>query len=206
MSQPSSVGNPYLYTGREYDDETGLYYYRARYYHPQLGRFLQADPIGYNDEMNLYLYVSNNPIGSIDPFGYASYPSAFKIGGGLWGGLLFGFEYGVEYVWIFGKGWFPYKHVGAGKVLGGSLGFQFGLIWDLKEPDEYTDRFDATQAAIIALGGSYFEAPDGGPWGFSVDLGPGIGVASFHERYEHFHDPLPLWKYIREYIREEKCP
>ena len=45
----SSVSNPYIFTGRRYDDETGLYYYRARYYAPVIGRFLQTDPIGYAD-------------------------------------------------------------------------------------------------------------------------------------------------------------
>jgi RHS repeat-associated protein len=41
----SSVGNPYLFTGRRFDDETGLYYYRARYYSPSIGRFMQPDPV-----------------------------------------------------------------------------------------------------------------------------------------------------------------
>ncbi|NIP27199.1 MAG: hypothetical protein GWN67_28365, partial [Phycisphaerae bacterium] len=49
----SSLGNPYKFTGRRYDSEAGLYYYRARYYHPAIGRFLQADPIGYEAGMNL---------------------------------------------------------------------------------------------------------------------------------------------------------
>jgi RHS repeat-associated protein len=40
-----AIPNPYTFTGREYDPETGLYYYRARYYDPGLGRFLQEDPI-----------------------------------------------------------------------------------------------------------------------------------------------------------------
>ena len=41
----SQVGNPYMFTGRRYDGETGLYYYRARYYAPQIGRFMQTDPV-----------------------------------------------------------------------------------------------------------------------------------------------------------------
>jgi len=65
----SSVGNPYLFTGRRYDDESDLYYYRARYYDPQIGRFLQTDPVGYQDGLNLYAYVGNNTINSIDPSG-----------------------------------------------------------------------------------------------------------------------------------------
>ena len=65
----SAFGNPYMFTGRRYDDETGLYYYRARYYAPDLGRFLQPDPIGYDDGMNMYTYCGNNPTGFVDPWG-----------------------------------------------------------------------------------------------------------------------------------------
>ena len=69
IASASAIGNPYLFTGRRYDDETGLYYYRARMYSPALGRFLQPDPIGYADSMNLYTYVGNNPTSWIDPWG-----------------------------------------------------------------------------------------------------------------------------------------
>ncbi|UCG49782.1 MAG: RHS repeat-associated core domain-containing protein, partial [Phycisphaerales bacterium] len=48
----SIIGNPYYFTGRRLDGETGLYYYRARYYSPEIGRFLQTDPIGYSDSLN----------------------------------------------------------------------------------------------------------------------------------------------------------
>ena len=65
----SAINNRYMFTAREYDAETGLYYYRARMYSSELGRFLQPDPISYYDSMNLYQYVKNNPVNFIDPFG-----------------------------------------------------------------------------------------------------------------------------------------
>jgi RHS repeat-associated protein len=60
---------PFLFTGQRYDPETKLYYYRARYYSPTLGRFLQVDPVGYKDDLNLYAYVGNDPTNKIDPLG-----------------------------------------------------------------------------------------------------------------------------------------
>jgi len=69
----SDVNNPYYFTARRLDPETDNYYYRARYYHPEIGRFLQPDPIGYDDGLNMYTYVGNNPINWIDPFGLYSH-------------------------------------------------------------------------------------------------------------------------------------
>ncbi|MBI4850605.1 MAG: RHS repeat-associated core domain-containing protein [Acidobacteria bacterium] len=59
----------FTYTGREQDYLTKLNYYRARWYDSQQGRFLSEDQIGMADEVNLYIYVGNNPIFYIDPLG-----------------------------------------------------------------------------------------------------------------------------------------
>jgi len=60
----------YAFTAKKYDPETGLYFYRARYYDPTQGRFLTKDPIGFaGGDVNLYAYVGNNPVNWVDPSG-----------------------------------------------------------------------------------------------------------------------------------------
>jgi RHS repeat-associated protein len=65
----SIVGNTSLMHGRTYEPEVGLYYFRNRYYHPQLGRFLQQDPNGYEDSLNMYQAFNQNPVNFTDPMG-----------------------------------------------------------------------------------------------------------------------------------------
>jgi RHS repeat-associated protein len=64
----SDDGNSLQYTQRE-NDQTGLYFYRARYYDPVLKRFISEDPIGLEGGVNLYAYVDENPINFGDPLG-----------------------------------------------------------------------------------------------------------------------------------------
>jgi len=66
-----------LSTGREWDKETGLYYYRARYYDPMEGRFISKDPIGIVGGINLYSYVSGNPINKTDPLALFENPFTY---------------------------------------------------------------------------------------------------------------------------------
>jgi len=64
-----TLPNPFEYTGREFDQETSVDYYRARYYDPAIGRFLSEDPIGFRGGIDFYAYVRNNPANLTDPKG-----------------------------------------------------------------------------------------------------------------------------------------
>jgi RHS repeat-associated protein len=72
-SGTGTLANSHQYTGKEYESETGLYYYGARYYHPGFGRFMSVDPAGIDitnpQSLNRYAYVQNSPFKFVDPDG-----------------------------------------------------------------------------------------------------------------------------------------
>jgi RHS repeat-associated protein len=67
--------NPYLFQGQRLDPETGLYYFKNRYYDPVHGRFITRDPAGMADGPNLYAFVNNNPVNNVDPLGLVQLPT-----------------------------------------------------------------------------------------------------------------------------------
>ncbi len=98
LESPGTVEQPYTYTGREFDSESGLYYYRARYYDPTTGRFLQNDPVGFSGGINLYRYALGNPASLRDPLG--ENPAVLVAGAGagltLLGGAILSTPAGQE--------------------------------------------------------------------------------------------------------------
>ena len=72
IATTGSLVNSFRYTGREWDTETSLYYYRARYYDPQAGRFIAEDPIRFKGGANFYRYAGNDPVAANDPLGLKS--------------------------------------------------------------------------------------------------------------------------------------
>lgn len=76
-------GVAYAFTGREWDKESELYYYRARYYDPKVGRFISKDPIGFAGGVNFYSYVENRPGILVDPLGMSPTSDSLKNAVGL---------------------------------------------------------------------------------------------------------------------------
>ena len=114
-----TASTAYQYSGRENDGTTGRYYYRARYYAPQLGRFISEDPLGIGGGTNVYAYAGGNPLQFNDPRGHElALAFAGAVVGGAWGGIN-GFLAGD-------RGAALYTDIGSGVVVGGLAGLTNG--------------------------------------------------------------------------------
>lgn len=86
----SSLGSPFLFHGQYFDYDTGLIYLRARFYDPFSGMFLEPDPMGYEDSVNPYAAMKNNPVAVRDPSGLSGLglvEDAINLGGKVMGEL-----------------------------------------------------------------------------------------------------------------------
>jgi len=174
--------NALQYTGRENDGD-GLYYNRARYYDPMIGRFISSDPIGLAGGINTYAYVLDNPFNAIDPLGLWTFQMGFSVSGSL-----FGFS-GTAFIGfaIDGNGDIAPIY-GAGGGLGVGAGVSGGVFIGTSNGNTVCD-----------LGGPFDNLSLGGGWGpdatgdafyghgtqgqtvlgGTLTLGPGLGATSF---------------------------
>ena len=188
----SAFANPYLFTGRAYDAETGLYYYRARYYDYATARFLQADLMGYTDGLSLYAYVTNNPTNVIDPYGTVGIvpkqayrmaadaldfvlPDARVINFSGTVGPVAAPGAGVQIVENYRTGEvsaFGYYEVGIGYT-SGDLSYLGGFVWDLPQNADYSGGFVSGEVGLGIPGVSIFCSGNSG-------IGPGGGTPAIN--------------------------
>jgi len=190
MQKPATTfRNSYTYTGREWDRETGLYYYRARYSDPMEGRFISKDPIGFKGGVNVYAYVQSNPISYKDPFGLDTWSGAGDSVGGffLFGGITT--TYGWLHNWRTGeKCYVEIKAYRLGFGLGG--GVTASSLWVFNGPATGAELSGVSVSAGLEGGlGAYLSGGPGGSLGVnsssnvsaSVGAGIGAGIMGFAE-------------------------
>jgi len=220
----------YAFTGREWDQETGLYYYRARYYEPRAGRFLSQDPIGFSGGTNFYAYAGNNPLRFTDPFGLSPYVVVNLSAGGSAGPLAG--EFGTTYAINPATGntsVYTYAGLGVGIGVGAAAGAEVGAM-DMDSPTDITGfglaagGFVAAgpEGAIASLFGTAFMGNGAGGAAVGVAAGFGLGIsgllthtqlitvidfsklpAAVIEALKKAYDSLP--KELQDRLRQDLC-
>ena len=188
----SAISAPWLFTGRRYDRESGLYHYRARTYSAELGRFLQMDPIKFDaGDPNIFRYVGNDPVNGTDPsglwgffgFGGGSVEAGAGSGGGAQAASGIGYVFngmGMSTGGFTASGAFASDQLG-GKAnefaagASGGVGAGFGIT-DAKCFGDLAGDFD-TWTLNTPLGSLQF-ATGGGIWTASYSFGRSLGLSA----------------------------
>jgi RHS repeat-associated protein len=121
---PMAKANPFRYSTKFQDDESGLSYYGYRYYSPSTGRWLSFDPAGEAGGLNLYGFVGNDPLNFIDPYGLYTFGEAVSIGGAFIQGAGIGLESAGEAAWGFVTA--PYTVTSGLSAAAGTLSTAYG--------------------------------------------------------------------------------
>jgi len=174
----------YAYTGREWDKETGLYYYRARYYDPMEGRFISKDTISFSGgDVNLYGYVQNNPVNRTDPLGlfgitvgFEGSAAAFGFGGTA--GIYGNYAHDPSQSWY--SGWSSSVTVVAGggaaaSVYGAGAGVHLSGNNACNVKQLNGTFVNAGRMGLGTLSVEGYRSPDGSVTGGGITVGPAAG-------------------------------
>ncbi|MDN5942202.1 MAG: hypothetical protein L0H94_10000, partial [Nitrospira sp.] len=180
VDQTGTVDQPYTYTGREFDSESGLYYLRARSFDPIAGRFFQKDPIGLRGGLNLYRYAFDNPVRFTDPRGtdvWAGFEGSGIVMAGIGGfqgggGTMINTDTGEWCGFTLTCG-----RVGLGLILGAG-GKGFGQLFAPRCGKDGGGWSVALAGDIIVPGFSGFggSVGGGGSLGVGAAVGPDVGA------------------------------
>ncbi len=176
-TNPTS-GDRFKFTGRELDAALSLYYYRARWYDPQAGRFLREDPLSFTaGDTNLYRYVFNSPVVYVDPTGLSWWDKVKSFGRGLWNGFT-GFFHEAIFV--------PMDFVGTGIDIFLGTGYEtrsyLGRAFEEKlragQLDDWRDMYESLFLNVV-LGGipDLYVSLEDAYWGNWEPLGEWLGSA-----------------------------
>ena len=168
LGTTGSLDQEAVYTGKGYDDEVGLYYFNARWYDPELGRFISEDPA--QDGVNWYVYVSNNPLKYVDPTGLFDLWVGGEVdlvgvsGIELGGGIVVDTDNPGESGFTGTAGFAGGANVGAG--VGGGF-----AIRELEGDSFNIDANLGDVSVTLSFDGQGFN-------GLAFSVGPGVGVST----------------------------
>ncbi len=137
----NDVMNNFRFPGQYWDDETGLYYNFHRYYSAEIGRYFREDTIGFDGGINLFVYVQNNPVNSLDPLGLWRLPDYISLNINIaiptpWTGTLFGWSGQITLDRYGNLYWAPLGVSGGKSLTGVSGSLTTGWLNECEKPSE----------------------------------------------------------------------
>jgi RHS repeat-associated protein len=205
VASSGSLVNGFRYTGREFDTETNLYFYRARYFDPTIGRFLSEDPMRFFESPDFYAYVENNPLNLIDTTGLqAGRPSNLPSGTPqeYWGPFSDGFTEALSRLSNSrcAEQFAPSCHEGPDTTGADQMRNTTYRFLNLGKPSTGASTADPTNV-FINTGGLFMTATSDGirlPNGFKCNLGSVTNVRAFMLLHELGHQLKAITGFITD--------